>query len=377
MAYTAMVLTDPVSGYSVQIQPVDGVSAMSLDVQPTVRAVTEDRVGSAGAQDTTLLLSAAAVTLTLRLYPTGGGAGPEVFLDALGPLLNPASRPYLIVTNSQWAQQRQMTVRFDSRVAPVSDPTFTDAVISWKAPNGVWEASALTNLTVPVSLPSATGIDFKAQGANFTISSATNASPCVFTATGSNYTAGTQVIITGGSLPTGFTSGQAYFILAPTANTFQLASSLGGTALASTSTGSGTVFDRGGIHFTSAAGLDMPATTAPGEFQVNNPGTAASPWTASLYGPCTGPKLANDATGFTLEFTDDVVLAPGSFIALDSNARTALLNNNPNSPVLGSLNFGTSDWWQIQPGINTFRYYPTTGSSAAVALISYRAAFMT
>ena len=373
MATTSITLTDPVSGTSVPIWPATGVTAKSLEVEPTVRAVTESRVGSHGSFDSTLFMDAAAVTLNLTLYSTGQAA----FMDSIGPLLSPDKRPYLIVADSEWADPRQLTVRLDSMQKPRSDRTNWPVQIIWWAVNGVWEDTAQTVLNVPVTLPSTTGIDFKPQGANFTISSATNANPCVFTATGSNYTAGTQVIITGGSLPTGFTAGQAYFVVAPTANTFELASSLGGSALASSSTGSGTVFDRGGVHFTSASGLDMPATLAPAEFQVTNPGTVASQWTAFLYGPATGPKLANDATGLTLEFTDDVVLPAGSFVALDSRARTALLNNNANSSVLGSLNFGTSDWWTLQPGVNQLRYYPTSGSAGAEAVVTYRAAFMT
>jgi hypothetical protein len=72
---------------------------------------------------------------------------------------------------------------------------------------------------------------------------ATNASPCVFTATASNYSAGAAVVLSGGSPPTGFTNGTNYFVAAspaPTANTFSLAATPGGAAINSSSTGSGT-----------------------------------------------------------------------------------------------------------------------------------------
>lgn len=74
---------------------------------------------------------------------------------------------------------------------------------------------------------------------------ATNASPAVFTATGSSYAAGTQVVLAaGGSPPTGFTAGTVYAVSAspaPTTNTFSLSAVANGTAINSSSTGSGTV----------------------------------------------------------------------------------------------------------------------------------------
>lgn len=296
MAVNSITLTDPVSGYSVTILGAPGVSTASLEVEPAVRAVTEDRVGSHGAFDTTLYLSAAAVTLNLLLYDPDGTPAQATFLDALGPLLGPGMRPSLIVGDDEWASLRQLTVRLDSMSKARSDPTNWPVQITWAAPDGVWENTAQSVLDVPVTLPSTTGI-----------------------------------IVT---------------------NTT-------------------------GLHISATNGLDMPPTSSPGEFQVTNPGTVASQWTAQLYGPATGPKLANDATGLTLEFTDHVVLPAGSFIALDSRARTALLNNNANSSVLTSLNFGTSSWWTLQPGVNTLRYYPTSGSAGAEAVVSYRSAWMT
>lgn len=371
MATTSITLTDPVSGISVPIWPAAGVSAKSLEVEPIVRGVTESRVGAHGSVDTTLFMDAAAVTLSLILYSTGQSA----FLNSLGPLMQPSARPNLIVTDDEWTDPRQLTVRLDSMQKPRSDRTNWPVQIIWLAVNGVWEDASQTVLDVPVTLPSTTGIAFKAQGAGLSFT-ATNATPCVFTATAHGYTAAEQVTITG-SVPAGFTSGQEYYVTAPAANTFELAASPEGSALASTSTGSGTVFAGGGVHVSATIGLDMPPTSAPGETQATSPGTVASQWQAFLYGPCTGPKLANDATGLTLEFTDDLSLNPGEYVFLDSASHSALLNSDPGSPVLANLNFGTSDWWLIQPGVNQLRYYPSSGSAGAEAVITYRPAWLT
>jgi hypothetical protein len=70
---------------------------------------------------------------------------------------------------------------------------------------------------------------------------ATHASPCVFTAATTAYTAGMIVILSGTSLPGGFTAGTQYYIVSPSTDTFELSATSGGTGIASTSTGSGNV----------------------------------------------------------------------------------------------------------------------------------------
>jgi hypothetical protein len=70
---------------------------------------------------------------------------------------------------------------------------------------------------------------------------ATHASPCVFTAATTAYTAGMIVILSGTSLPAGFTAGTQYYVVSPSTDTFELSATSGGTGIASTSTGSGNV----------------------------------------------------------------------------------------------------------------------------------------
>jgi hypothetical protein len=292
MTVQSITLTDPVSGLSVVILPADGVAAQVLDVAAPARAVEEDRAGAHGSYDTTRYLSAAAVSLSMLLYP-GVTQAPEDFLDALGPLLTPALRPYLIVANDQWSQPRQLAVRYDSVSKPLSDPTNWPVQVSWKAPAGVWEASSLATAVIGAFIASSTGF----------------------------------------------------------------------------------VFDVGGAVITSA-GYVFPATSAPSPSQVVSEGNAPSQWTANLYGPCTGPRWANDSAGAALEFTGDLVLNAGDYIALDSQAQTANLNSDPGSSVLGFLNFATSNWWQIVPGLNTLRYYPGSASPGSQANLSYRPSWL-
>jgi hypothetical protein len=113
---------------------------------------------------------------------------------------------------------------------------------------------------------------------------ATNASPCVFTVgSGSAPAAGTAVTLSGGSLPTGFTAGPVYYVVVSSGTTFQLASVLFGTALGSSSTGSGTV-----------AGAGQVTQTVYADFGIVGPGQGDS-------GAAPGMSLSWSTTGTVLE----------------------------------------------------------------------------
>ena len=93
----------------------------------------------------------------------------------------------------------------------------------------LWLSSNKQSLVLDVSAP---------PGGAYT---ATNASPCVFTCSSPAFTNGTRVVLSGGTAPTGFTNGTAYFVVNASGTTFQLSATSGGAAINSTSTGNGTV----------------------------------------------------------------------------------------------------------------------------------------
>jgi hypothetical protein len=90
-------------------------------------------------------------------------------------------------------------------------------------------------------------------GASFTFT-ATNATPCVFTAAAFVVTNGMSIQLAG-TVPTGFTAATTYYVvnaLATSAgSTFNLAATSGGSAINSTSTGSGTVSGTGLVKYIS------------------------------------------------------------------------------------------------------------------------------
>lgn len=289
MAYTSLTLTDPVSGLSSVIMPRDGVTAASLDLQPAVRTVSDPNPGADGTSDKTTLMDAAAVTLTLILWPGSGGLRMEDFLDEIMPLLAPFRRPNLIATNDQWSGPRQLALRFDSKTGPVDNPDTMVLALSWKAPSGVWTESTVSEFDLPASFEATTGLHIK-----------------------------------------------------PTT----------------------------GLPVHQVIGITMPASNIPSATLVTVAGSLRPAWTARLYGPCTGPKIANDTTGDDFIFTDDVVLLSGQYIELNSAARTANYMSDPAQSRLSNVDYQNSVWWRLEPGItNTLRYHPTSGGAAGAVLV--------
>lgn len=66
---------------------------------------------------------------------------------------------------------------------------------------------------------------------------ATNASPCVFTGAIPSMANGMPVVLGGSTVPTGFTAGTTYFMVSVSGSTYQLSATFGGAAINSTSTG--------------------------------------------------------------------------------------------------------------------------------------------
>jgi hypothetical protein len=136
----------------------------SLDVPfPAVRAVTEDRTDDDGTRDSTMRHGPRAVSVQLRLTE-----GLASLTDELNGFLHPSARPYLHVTDDEWAGERRLRLRVDQQSAPMSVdlyPFARDVQAQWVVPDGVWEAAepvefvvnadtgTLTGRTYPLSFP--------------------------------------------------------------------------------------------------------------------------------------------------------------------------------------------------------------------------------
>lgn len=121
-----------------------------------------------------------------------------------------------------------------------------------------------------------------------------------------------------------------------------------------------------------SAPLELAPAAATNSAQTANAGTDGCHFVARLYGPCTAPRLINDTTDEQLVFTAALALGAGEYVEVDTLNRTAYLNSDPTLSRLGFVDFPVSTWWQVQPGLNTIRFAPTSPSAGSQAEITYR-----
>jgi hypothetical protein len=159
----------------------------------------------------------------------------------------------------EWGLQLTPGLRTDT--AATNGPSLNNGAASLWGAQAYLQLTAFTGTNVTVTLQHApdnatwtTLLGFTAQTAapatqrlaTFTGPfTATNASPCVFTAPGSALANGTPVVLSNPpapqALPGGFTAGTTYYVVSASGTTFELSTSSGGSAVNSTSAGSGFV----------------------------------------------------------------------------------------------------------------------------------------
>lgn len=128
----------------------------------------------------------------------------------------------------------------------------------------------------------------------------------------------------------------------------------------------------GGMKFPIAwvAGVAVTGTL------INNLGALPMHITAQLYGPCSGAALINDTTGQAMSFISTANIVAGNYVALDTRERTANLLSDPAQSQLANMDLVNSAWWQLQPGANSVRFAPTSVTSGAMALLTYRQTYL-
>lgn len=262
------------------------VTALNLGF-PDVRVVSEGRSDDDGETDTTELYGARAVSIAMGLYTT-----PAALAEQLKAFCSPRARPYLHVIDTEWSGERRLRLRVDQVTDPIedgADDVYRGMQATWRAPDGVWEATELATATIAAESTTTTGMTF--------------------------------------------------------AMTFP---------------------------------LSWPTTTAAGIAQILNAGPVPLHWVARLYGPCDGPRLTNDTTGEVLRFasgTGGLAVAAGEYVEVNTRDRSAHYLSDTGASRLHLLDFATSTWWQLGPGVNLIRYNPAAGVGAgASAVLEYRPA---
>jgi hypothetical protein len=122
---------------------------------------------------------------------------------------------------------------------------------------------------IPDVSPYSFSFALPSNAASFT---ATDASPCVLTAAGTSYSDGQPLTLAGASLPGGFTTGTVYYVTGASGTSFSLAATSGGAALASTSSGSGSV-----VPVVDISGLATVPSLAPTNQYLPLPSGVAQP----------------------------------------------------------------------------------------------------
>lgn len=145
MAVTAVTLVDGSETYA--LLPNDDITLNSLEKSfPEVRVVSEPIPGASGTYDATELYGPAAVSLEMELFNT-----PSELVRRISRFMLPRRRPYLVVTDSEWATTRRVLLRTDQHSAPVTggaDAIHREVQASWVVPSGVWEDNDETTVTI-------------------------------------------------------------------------------------------------------------------------------------------------------------------------------------------------------------------------------------
>lgn len=107
-----------------------------------------------------------------------------------------------------------------------------------------------------------------------------------------------------------------------------------------------------------------PASLSTGLVQHTNVGTTFAHLVARLYGPCRGPRLTNESTGQTISFSEDLELAAGEYVEVDTRKTSAYLMSDTDASRLDFMDLLDSQWWRLGPGLNEIRYHPRAGVDA-------------
>jgi hypothetical protein len=159
MAITAAAIVDGDREMILYPRMDDGLVLLGIDAPgPGIRAVSTPRTDDDGEDDTTELYGA--TSCAVRLLAT---ATPAAWRDELGGYLHPASRPYLVVSDDEWAQVRRLRLRSsdwsDPRDADQA-PEHRNILVQWRVPDGGWEADDEATVTLSSDIPSSVGFSF-------------------------------------------------------------------------------------------------------------------------------------------------------------------------------------------------------------------------
>lgn len=125
--------------------------------------------------------------------------------------------------------------------------------------------------------------------------------------------------------------------------------------------------------------ITFPVTWDPansgGAQEVTVGGTRLAPMIVRIYGDQTAPVLSDVDTGEKLSFTalGGLSIPLGSYVEIDFQAGTALVNGTPGNSVYQYIDFAISDWWFLRPGqINRLAVTASASDGSAQVVVEFR-----
>jgi len=161
-------LLDEERGLTSVVFPRTGVALQTLNIDPSVREVIDDRTGSDGLVDNTLYLGPSAVSMSLRLF-----SATRALLDEFSAFLAPWARPYLVISDTDWTADRRIRLRTDTYSKPLEAGQGLTRVVQfqWKAPDGIMEGATLQTVNVMPTIDPTTGLVLNATVGGFAVNS--------------------------------------------------------------------------------------------------------------------------------------------------------------------------------------------------------------
>jgi hypothetical protein len=114
------------------------------------------------------------------------------------------------------------------------------------------------------------------------------------------------------------------------------------------------------------------ATINPGATgTVTNAGTYRAWPVLDIYGPCTNPVVTWVTPAAGAVVFSGLTVASGHYVEVDTSAQTALLDASPASSVYPSLDFHSTRWAGLEPGVTSLSFTAGTSSSPARLVVKW------
>lgn len=119
-----------------------------------------------------------------------------------------------------------------------------------------------------------------------------------------------------------------------------------------------------GFSFPLTFPFSMTASSGTGVVEIPVGGSRPVPFKAIIYGGQNSPVIMDTDTGRKLSFTANggLDIPLGTYVELDTDKGTALLNGDPNNSVYQYIDWTVSTWWALRPG-ETNRISSTAATS--------------